>query len=124
MRRLFKIFVPLIFLVAGIYIFGMTARPVTYSRENSATVKAVVSKIKAGGLQDIAITLDRVRGLFYINKGVTRGISVEHLNTQLLHKEVTILYAEPQGLSRLSPMTTSNHITEVRLGENVIYTEF
>ena len=122
MKKSFKILVPLIVLFSGIYIFSFTANSVSV-RGNSAVVKAAGSKITAGGLKDIAISLERVLGIFYINKGLAKGISVGDLNTKILSKQVTLFYAKPTAISKFSPMTSTNRITELRVGDKVIYTE-
>lgn len=123
MDRFSKIFIPLVF--AGVIIlFVLAIIPVKISRANSARVKAVVAGVSQGGLKDIVISLDGLRGIYYIRHSDENNFSVTDLGEKLANKEVIILYTKPRALSLLSPMTNTVRINELKLGNEVVFSEF
>ena len=54
---------------------------------------------------------------YYINRGLEQGLNLDALNAKVLNKTVTL---------HLPKMIygTSNHIAQLVLGEDIIYSEF
>jgi len=123
MNKVLRVSILLLFLAFVIILF-LLVRPATINRENSIEVKAVVTGVSEGGLKDIVISLKDARDIYYINKGIEKGLNVDDLNKKLIKKSVTILYAKPRMLSRFGPMTDTRFITELRLDKEMIYSEF
>jgi len=123
MNKFIRVFILFLFLVFTIILF-LLVRPVAITRENSITVNSVIIGVSEGGLKDIVISLKGARDIYYINKGIEKGLNVDDLNKKLMNKSVTILYAKPRMLSRFGPMTDTRFITELRLDKEIIYSEF
>ncbi len=123
MKKLSGIFIPLGIVVFVLFLF-LATKPVEVSRENSVMLKGLVTRISEGASKDIIISLDDIRSIHYISRGIEQGLKVDDLNSRLLNREVIIYYAKPRLLSLLSPMTGTRQITELKLGNKIIYTEF
>ena len=54
---------------------------------------------------------------YYINRGVELGLNLDSLNAKVLNKSVT-LHLPKLGLS------TSRHIAQMAIGDEIIFTEF
>ena len=116
MNRFSRIFLPLVLVVvAGLFV--LATLPVRLSRENSAEVKALVTKVSNGGMQDIVISLDGKKGMYYISKASKNNLTSDGLAEVLTNREVSVLYSRPRALSLLNPMTNTLQITELRLGD-------
>lgn len=118
-----KVFIPIVFITAIVMIVFALA-PVKIKRENSAEMKAIVTAVKQGGLNDIVFSLDGVRGMYYISHITKKDLNADSLSGRLIDKKVIIYYAKPRFLSYLNPMTNTIQITELRLGDEVIFSEF
>ncbi len=111
-------------LIVLIIMFVFALAPVRVNRENSIEMKANVIAVKQGGLKDIVFSLSGVRGMFYISHTTRKDLNADSLSSMLVNKEVIINYSKPRFLSYLSPMTTTIQITELRLGDELIFSEF
>lgn len=98
-------------------------RPEPAERNNSSAVTGVVTSVTKGRSDDIVVMLDGIRGVHYIRKGIERGFNVDSLASRLLNKKVTVYYAKPHLLSRLSPVTDTRQITELKAGNQVLFSE-
>jgi hypothetical protein len=116
--------VPAAIAIVLIVLFVKVMIPLSTSRENSVPIKGSVSKVMAGGMKDITISLFRVDGLYYISKGVERGLNVDSLSAMLVNKQVTILYQVPGFFGKLVPQQSPRSINELKLGDKVIFSEF
>jgi hypothetical protein len=113
-----------VILIMVVILFVLAILPLKISRQNSATIKATVSKVSEGGLKDIVVSLDDIRGVYYISHFSKKGLKASDLNNRLANKEVAISYSKPRFLSLLNPMTNTIQINELKLGHEVIFSEF
>ncbi len=118
-----KVLIPILLTVVIIMIV-LALAPVKVNRENSIEMKARVTAVKQGGLKDIVFSLAGVRGMYYISHITKKGLNADSLSSMLVNKEVIIYYSKPRFLSYLSPMTSTIQITELRLNNEVIFSEF
>ncbi|HCN82973.1 MAG TPA: hypothetical protein DIT07_05035 [Sphingobacteriaceae bacterium] len=121
--KISKLLIPTVF-IAVIMMIVMALAPVKINRENSGKMEAIVSSVKQGGLKDIVFSLDGVRGIYYISHITKKNLNADSLSERMIDKKVIIYYAKPRFLSYLSPMTNIIQITELRLGDEVIFSEF
>lgn len=75
-----------------------------------------VTKITKGASQDIVFHDDST-DFYYINRGLERGLNLDTLNAKVLNKTLTL------HLPRLL-LGTSEHIAQIALGNDIIFTEF
>jgi len=113
---------PIIFISIIIMII-LAVVPVQATRENSTEMKAIVNDVRQGGLKDITFRLQGLPGIFYISHATKANLNATNL-ARLIDKKVTIYYSKPRFLSRISPITNTIQITELRLGNEIIYSEF
>ncbi len=85
--------------------------------EDCVIVDVKIVKITKGSGHDI-IFYDSGRDLYYINRGLERGLNLDSLNTKVLNKTVTLYLAKVLG------GITSEHISQMTLGNEIIFTEF
>ena len=86
--------------------------------EDCEIKKQEIVEIKEGTSYDIVFyTSDGER--FYINRGLEQGLEIEALTTQLIGKKATFHLAKVMGGLR-----TSDHIAQLALEEQIIFTEF
>ena len=116
-----NLLIPIVF-IGVIIIIVLALVPVQINRENSAEMKVIVTAVRQGGLKDITFSLEGIRGIYYISHATKKNLNADCL-VRLIDKKVTIFYSKPHFLSRLSPMTNSIQITELRLGDEVIFSE-
>ena len=79
------------------------------------TVK--ITKITEGASYDIVFHDDGTDS-FYINRGLEYGLNLDSLNAKVLNKTVTLHLAKIMG------GITSEHISQLAIGDEIIYTEF
>ena len=80
-------------------------------------VELTVIKITEGGVKDIVFYNDGT-DFYYINRGLEQGLNLDSLKTKVLNKTVTLHLAKVLG------GRTTNHISQLALGDEIIYTEF
>ena len=76
-----------------------------------------VTEITEGGVKDVVFH-DATSDFYYINRGLEQGLNLDSLKTKVLNKTVTLHLAKVLG------GRTSNHISQLALGDEIIYTEF
>ena len=79
------------------------------------TVK--ITKITEGSSYDIVFHDDGT-DFYYINRGIENGLNLDSLNAKVLNKTVTLHLAKVLG------GITSEHISQMAIGDDIIYTEF
>lgn len=84
--------------------------------ENCVIEKAKIIKITKGSLYDIVFHSASDR--YYINRGIEQGLNLDSLNAIVLNKTVTLHLAKVIG------GITSEHISQLAIGDEIIYTEF
>ncbi|MEM9680836.1 MAG: hypothetical protein AAF901_10980 [Bacteroidota bacterium] len=84
--------------------------------EECDIVTAKIVKITEGSSYDIVFH-DTDSDFYYINRGLEQGLNLDDLNVKVLNKTVTL------HLPKLA-LGTSNHIAQLAIGDEVIFTEF
>ena len=85
--------------------------------EDCVVVDVKITKIALGSDHDVVFH-DNGTDFYYINKGLERGLNLDSLNTKVLNKTVTLHLAKVLG------GITSEHISQMTLGDEIIFTEF
>ena len=86
--------------------------------EECEIVTTTISKIVEGTSYDI-VFVDKGGDRYYINRGLEQGLNLQDLNALVLNKTVTLHLAKVLG-----GMATSEHIAQLAVGDNIIFTEF
>ncbi len=123
MRRLSSKFEMLIFLGLIIALLFFVFSPISVTRENSIIFNTMVYKVSKGSDGNVILKLDNGSGTYYINHGLQKGLNLDTLQKQLVNQRVTVLYLKSSLVSGFSPVASTKYITELRLGEKVIYSE-
>ena len=84
--------------------------------EECITQAIIVTEVYEGTTNDIVLKDDGT-DFYYINRGVEQGINVKDLKFKILNKKVTL------HLPKIW-VITSEHIAQLALNDEVIYTEF
>ncbi len=84
--------------------------------EECTIVTAKITKITEGTSFDIVFH-DNQGDFYYINRGLEQGLNLDSLNAKVLNKTVTL------HLPKLA-LGTSEHIAQLAIGKEVIFTEF
>jgi len=84
--------------------------------EDCTVVNVTVKNIIEGSTYDIVFRNAHHDG-FYINRGLEQGLILDSLRAKVLNKTVTL------HLAKL-PVGTSSHISQLALGDEIIFTEF
>lgn len=84
--------------------------------EECVVKEITVLRIYEGGVKDIVFAEEN-GDFYYINRGLELGHTLEGMEQQVLNKKVTLHLAKTIA-------GTSNHIAQLALGNEVIYTEF
>lgn len=85
--------------------------------EDCQVIEAKITKIKEGSSYDI-VFYSTTKYFYYINRGLERGLNLDTLNKKLLNKTVTLHLAKVLG------GRTTNHISQLTLANDTIFTEF
>lgn len=123
MKRLplkFEILIFLAIIIAGVFILF---RPISISRDNSIVFNTIVYKISMGSENNIIFKLDQGNGIYYINHGLDKGLNLDSLQKELINQKVTVLYLKSGFAGGFSSVASTKHITELRMGDKVIYSE-
>jgi transcriptional regulator with PAS, ATPase and Fis domain len=86
-------------------------------QENCEQIEITVQEIYEGGIKDI-VFLDLDGKFFYINRGLEQGLTLQRMKNKVLNKKVTL------HIAKIITGRSSNHIAQLSLGQEVIYTEF
>lgn len=84
--------------------------------EDCQLKEMTVSKIYEGGVKDIVFANEN-GDFYYINRGLERGLTLAEMEEKVLNKKVTLHLAN-------TIMGTSNHIAQLAIENDVIFTEF
>jgi len=108
--------------IVFIWISFQTFRPVqNVQPEDVMKIEGVVTDIKEGTGSDIVLALQNDDHYYYINRGLQHSLSLEKLNTTLLHKKVTLY-----GIKRWTIFTRDKnmgHISKLMIDDTVVYNE-
>lgn len=98
-------------------------KPFAINRENSIAFKTIVTDVKEGGLNNLVVSFYKVDGIYSISQAVEKGLNADTLKKNLISKTVTVSYLKPGFFSHFHPMIDTREITELRVGDEIIYTE-
>ena len=85
--------------------------------ENCVVETAKITKITEGPSYDIVFHDDGT-DFYYINRGIEQGLNLDSLNAEVLNKTVTL------HLAKIIGGITSEHISQLEVDGDTIYTEF
>lgn len=115
---------PRVYLIFSLVVLALIVifRPVPQIKEEQALIhRGIVESISESGSKDILFRLGDGK-LFYINRGVERGMSIDSLTQAYLGKELEFKY--PDYWSLLKTEASAEHASKVSFGDSVIYSEF
>lgn len=85
------------------------------------TIQGTVADVRLGNNHDIVITLTNTDRVFYINRGQELGFDVELIKELILTEVVTLFY--PKYWSPLDPTASIRHLTGIKLGDQLVFSE-
>ncbi len=114
-----------IFPTALILFFGIVFlifRPVPIPYEGDCLiVDGHVAQIYESGTKDVSIRLEGNDKIFYVNRGLERGLDLNELNDMLIGEKILIKY--PKYWTPLDPGSTIRHISKIEFNGRTIFTE-
>ncbi len=111
------IFIGSTLLVGTLLLFSLNI--ITNPKPDTCVVYTkTIMNIEEGTSGDIIFS-DTTGDHYYINRGLERGLNLESLNTKVLNKTVTLHLAKVLG-----GLATSEHIAQLSIENDVIFTEF
>ncbi len=106
------------FILLIVSFFAFTSCIINNPKPEDCVIKTVkITKITEGGVNDIVFHDDGT-DFYYINRGLEKGLNLDTLNAKVLNKTVTLHLAKVLG------GITSEHISQITLDDDIIYTEF
>ncbi len=113
--RILFLIVPVLAIVAIVFLLkGLIIQ--NPNPEDCQLKEMTVSKIYEGGVKDIVFANDK-GDFYYINRGLEQGLTLAELEEKVLNKKVTLHLAN-------TILGTSNHIAQLAVENDVIFTEF
>lgn len=104
-------------LILSVFFF-LTSCVIQNPRPENCVVETVkIVKIIEGSSYDIVFH-DNGTDFYYINRGLEKGLNLDSLNAKVLNKTVTLYLAKIIG------GVTSEHISQLEVDGDTIYTEF
>ena len=88
---------------------------------NCIEVMGKVEKIDEAGTNDVTFQLENDDAIYYINRGLEKGLTLEDLQEELLNREISLHYVK--HWSPLDPNNKTRHIAKLEIGEELIYNE-
>lgn len=83
---------------------------------NTKTIKGRVVDIYDGASYDVVFKLQNEPHTYYINRGVEKGLNVEHLKQQFMNKEMEVSYVSHFG-------SRGGHINRIMHADSIVYNE-
>ncbi|GAA4115943.1 hypothetical protein GCM10022393_16340 [Aquimarina addita] len=124
MQKTGKIFFAIssILFVGFMWVVIQTFKPVrNVQPDDVIEIKGTVTKIEESAGFDIVITLENDPHIYYINRGLQQGLTIEQLTGDLLNKRV-VLYP----IKRWTIFTRDGimgHISKVVINDRIIFNE-
>lgn len=106
----------LLVFVAGVLLLVKSCIISDTRPQDCEVIKVSIKSIREDSSYDIVFT-DFQNDRYYINRGLERGLNLDSLNNKVLNKTVTL------HLAKL-PLGTSEHISQLALDKEIIFTEF
>ena len=113
--KILFLIVPILAVVAVVFILksSIIQNP---SPEDCQLKEMTVSSIYEGGVKDIVFA-NANGDFYYINRGLERGLTLAEMEQKVLNKKVTLHLAN-------TLMGTSNHIAQLAVENEIVFTEF
>jgi len=103
--------------------FSLALRPISVDRNNCKTITGTVTEVTEGGVKDLVIKLSGQDRILYINRGLEKKFNLPEFKDEFIGKEVTVSFAD--HWTPLDPFSKGGrHITELTIGQEVVYSEF
>jgi hypothetical protein len=97
-------------------------RPVPIVAESEClVVTGKVIKIFEGGTLDACFRIEGDPTVYYINRGLEQGLTLEGLRDSLIGQEITMKY--PEYWTPLDPNHTIKHISKLEFQGETLFTE-
>ncbi len=101
---------------------AMVIRPVPMLPEKDLVViTGKVVEIYEGGVKDVNLRLEGRSELFYVNRGLERGLNLQELKAQLIKEYITIKY--PDHWSLVNFNESNLHISKIEHRGKTVFTE-
>ena len=105
-----------------LFLVAKACSPVPIPLERNCRVfKGTLTKIATDGTNDIFFNFDNSEKLFYINRGLEKGLKIESLKDQLVGQEVVIKY--PRYWTPLDPLNHVRQVSKLEFQDSTIYSE-
>ncbi|MBK8484255.1 MAG: hypothetical protein IPO86_10170 [Saprospiraceae bacterium] len=109
----------------GIILIGLgilTFKPIPIASEHTYLIsKGIVVDIYEGGHKDAVFKLKGQNKIFYINRGLLRGLDLLNIKNELINKEITIKY--PRYWTPLDPLGFVKQVSKIETGGKTIFNE-
>lgn len=113
-------FIITVVLLVGFAILAL--RPVPIAKEaDCLSVSGTVTDIYEGGEKDLVIKLRGQNKIYYINRGLERGLDIQQLKTALIDQQAVLKY--PDYWTPLDPGRSSIHISKIENGGRTVFSE-
>lgn len=108
----------LICVVCAIFVL----RPVPVPDEKDCiSLTGTVTNIYEEGIHDVVFRLSGQEQIFYVNRGLERGLKLEDLRASLTNQEVVIKY--PRYWTPLDPSNQTRHISKIEHKGETVFSE-
>jgi len=105
-----------------IVIIMLSFRPVPIlDEEDCVVLEGTVTEIYEGGVKDVVLKLRGHSQVFYINRGLERGLDLEHLKADLVGREIVVKY--PDHWTPMDITKSSIHISKIEHEGHTIFSE-
>ena len=116
MKKVFAIIaIALLFILTITFVSCIISNP---KPDECDIIEATIIEIAEGTSYDIVFR-DKGGDRYYINRGLEQGLNLEDLNAAVLNKTVTLHLPRVLGGT-----VTTEHIAQLAVGDEVIFTEF
>lgn len=109
---------------ASLVVFVVLAlRPVSLSKENSLELTGSVDTTYLNPTtHDLVIRIVGEGRIFYVNRATDRNLDIPELIRELSSQQVTLWYSKQW--TPMDPTGSIRHITQLVIGEKLVFTEF
>lgn len=107
-------------LAACVLVVSIVPRP---TANNTDVISGRVTNVHNGGVNDVVITLEGDSRIYYINRGLERGIDFDRFAQQLKGEHIE-LHVIQMMWSPLNPSRRVAPVGRVTLGQKVLFTDF
>jgi len=91
------------------------------SIDECLSVKGIVSEVYEGGTKDIVFRLKDDDRMYYINRGLERGLTLTELKKELIWNVAELKY--PEQWSPLDPGNHSVHLSAIIMNDKIVFSE-